>query len=205
MKKILTTLFLIGLIVFSCPMQAQHIPRFAHVDKEELIFRLLEKEGAHTQLRKMEDSMSSVLEEMVDKYKKSKRNIRGISAEKDAEVFDVALKMMENIEERRMDFENLSNIEFLQLRKKMLKEAKERVENAIKSFSAEQGINYVLDTKSLTYISDDMQDISVQVANLLGVSFDSNLSDEVRLYFDEGFDRIQDYIIYRNRDIMILY
>lgn len=187
MIKKFTILFLIGFIVFSFSLSAQGIPRFAHVDKEGLILRFLEKEEAHVFMKKREYMISKDFSDINEEYLRRLKELEE-NSEKDEQIVEERQRAIVDIEERKEVYMRESFKEGRKLSGQLRKNATEKVENIIKLIAEKQKFNYVFDAKSVIYSSDNMLDISEEVAEKLGFSYNSDISIDVQRFFDKNFD-----------------
>lgn len=190
MRTKLTTFFLIVSAILSSTLSAQDVPKFAHVDREGLVFYFLENEKADERLQKLEDEVQNYCKIMDDELVKMSKDLQSNSFEMDEQAISDKGKELNQLEERLQTYKEVSLRDFNELKKKLYEGAKEKVGNAIKMIAKEHGISYVFDAKTLPYKDENMQDISTEVAGKLGFLYPNSAWNSLNIpnFYEDNYD-----------------
>ncbi len=171
MKRIIFTLtaILLLLMVFNAP--AQKGLKFAHIDTQELMKAMPERETAKKTLeahaKQLEDQLLAMQKEFENKY-----NDYLAKADSLADLIrDAKEKELQDLQKRIQAFQQTAQQDLQSKEEKLMQPIIDKAKKAIESVAQEQGFIYVFDMSMgvLLYHSSDSQDILPLVKAKLGI------------------------------------
>ncbi|MCK4664341.1 MAG: OmpH family outer membrane protein [Bacteroidales bacterium] len=171
MKNIIKLLF-VGLILISFTQSfAQGKYKFGHIDSNQLLSIMPEREKAQKELEKIASELEKELEAMQvefnNKYQDYLAKVDSLSdlikQTKEAE--------LQEIQQRIQSFQATAQQELQNKETELIKPIIEKAQNAIKEIAKENSFTYIFDTGTgvVLYFSDDSQDIFPLVKKKLGI------------------------------------
>lgn len=171
MKKIFTVVMLMGAMVFASTTFAQKQYKFGHIDSNQLLSIMPEREKAKTDLeahaKQLEQTLSGMQAELERKYQDYVTSADSLSKlirqTKEAELSEM--------QQRMQNFQQSAQQELAQKENELLQPIIQKAREAIKQVSEERGYIYVFDsgTGVLLHWSEDSEDIMPFVKTKLGI------------------------------------
>jgi outer membrane protein len=169
MKKLITIIFGLGLISFAGTSFSQSSLKMGHVDINEIMVSLPEKDSAQVKLDKERKEIESTYEEMqviynklVDDYQKGQNTYSElVKKAKESEILDK--------QKRLQEFEQNASITLQQRNVELIQPIYQRIIKAIEKIATENGFTYILDVSkgSVVFTSKESQNLNQLVLKLL--------------------------------------
>lgn len=171
MKKILLSAILIVLVAFANDTFAQKQYKFGHIDSNQLLSIMPERESAKKQLEKyakqLEDQLAAMQNEFDNKYEEY------ISTADTLSKFIRQTKEQElgDLQQRIQSFQQTAQQDLAARENELLQPIIQKARNAVDEVAAEQGYTYVFDigTGVILHWSEDSEDILPLVKAKLGI------------------------------------
>jgi outer membrane protein len=151
---------------------AQQKPlKFGHINKQEVIGLMPERDSAVVKLQKYGKDLEEQLEAMQVEYNKKIEDLK----QKEATMSDLVKKTkyeeISGIQTRIQEFQQNAQQEYQQKQVELLQPITEKLDKAIAETGKENGFMYIFDTSANTipYISSDSQDVAPLVKTKLGI------------------------------------
>ncbi len=169
MKRIIITIFGVGLISISMNTFSQAVLKIGYVDIAEIMAALPERDSAAAVLDKETkemqatyDDMTAVYNKMLDDYEKDQATLsEPVRKNKESELLDK--------EKRLQEFEQNSSATLQQRNSELTKPIIDKILRAINKVAAENGFTYILDVSkgTVVYTSKDSQNLNALVLKIL--------------------------------------
>jgi outer membrane protein len=169
MKKLFTLLFVSVIAFISSKGFSQSQLKIGHVNFEEIMLSLPERDSAQAVLKKEADELQSAYEELTvtynqlfDEYQKGLPSYTAILKKaKEDELLDKQKRMAE--------FEQNASTTLQNRNTELLKPIIERINQAISRVATEDGFTYILDISkgSVVFTSKESQNITLSVLKIL--------------------------------------
>jgi outer membrane protein len=169
MKKLMTTFFGAGLILFSMNSFSQAALKLGHVDIAQILAALPARDSAAAiidketkEMQSTYDEMTAVYNKMLDDYEKGQSTFTEfVKKNKETELLDK--------EKRLQEFEQNASANLQKRNSDLIQPILNKILRAIDKVAAENGFTYVLDVSkgSVVYTSKDSQNINSLVLKVL--------------------------------------
>ena len=169
MRTLINIIFGVGLISFAGTTFSQSPLKVGHVDINEIMASLPEKDSAQVRLDKERKEIESTYEEMqviynkmVDDYQKGQNTLSDlVKKAKESEILDK--------QKRLQEFEQNASKTLQQRNFDLVQPIYNKIIKAIEKVATENGFNYILDVSkgSVVFISKDSQNINQMVLKLI--------------------------------------
>jgi outer membrane protein len=152
---------------------AQKALKFGHLNKQELITLMPERDSAVVKLQKYGKDLEEQLEAMQVELNKKIEEVS--KKEKEGTLSDLVKKTkyeeITQMQTRIQDFQQNAGQEYQQKQVELLQPITEKIDKAIGDVGKEGGFMYIFDTSSNTipYISADSQNVTALVKTKLGI------------------------------------
>ena len=167
MKKTLVLLF-VALIALGSNSFAQK-QKFGHIDSNELLSVLPERDSAQAELEKYAKELDDQLKLMQNELDKKYTDYDSNKASYSAIVRKTKEEELMGMQQRIQAFQQNAQQDLQQKESDLLKPIYEKIQNAIKEVGDENAFTYVYDTATLLYYSDASIDVLPMVKTKLGV------------------------------------
>lgn len=147
--------------------------KFGHINKQEIIVLMPERDSARVKLEKYGQDLGDQLEAMNVELNKKIEEVT--KKEKEGTLSDLVKKTkyeeIQQMQNRISEFQQNANTEYNQKQAELLQPIVEKLDKAIGEVGKEGGFMYIFDTSSNTipYISADSQNVTAQVKAKLGI------------------------------------
>ena len=169
MKKIMTILFIAGLILISVTGFSQTALKIGHVDIAEILAALPERDSAAVvidketkEMQSTYDDMTAVYNRMLDDYEKELSTFSEVvKKSKESELLDK--------EKRLQEFEQNASSNLQKRNSELIQPILNKILKAVDKVAGENGFTYILDVSkgSVVYTSKDSQNINQMVLKIL--------------------------------------
>ncbi|HEX2934052.1 MAG TPA: OmpH family outer membrane protein [Bacteroidales bacterium] len=147
--------------------------KFGHINKQEIIVLMPERDSAFVKLQKYGQDLNDQLEAMNVELNKKIEDVS--KKEKEGALSDLVKKTkyeeITQMQTRIQEFQQNASTEYNQKQAELLQPIVEKLDKAIGEIGKEGGFMYIFDISSNTipYISADSQNITAQVKAKLGI------------------------------------
>jgi outer membrane protein len=169
MKKIMTAILGVGLVSVSLISFAQSPLKIGHVDINEIMTALPERDSAQVLLEKETKEIESTYEEMtvvynklLDEYQKGLSNYSELVRQtKESELLDK--------QKRVAEFEQNASVTLQKRNTELIQPIYDKIIKALERIATENGFTYILDTSkgSVVFTSKESQNLNQLVLKLL--------------------------------------
>lgn len=171
MKKFLKPLFLVALLMIGAGGYAQQNLKFGHIDSNELLRNMPEREAAQRELQKEEEKLIEQLEFMQVEFNQKLQQFTEQQDTLTSLVRQMRERELNEIQERIRQFQATAQEDLQRKQMELLQPIFEKIERAIAKVAEEEGLIYVFDISgnSLLYHGDQSIDIQPHVKRELGI------------------------------------
>lgn len=157
-------------IFFAGSLSAQPL-KFGHIDFQQLLVAMPEREVAKTALEKVQTDLETKLGQMQKEYQEKGKEYVALAQTKDANEALVKAKQdeVQSLQERIQTFQQTAQEGLQKEETKQFQPVIEKARKAINEVAKEQGLLYVFEVNSVLYFSDDSMDLLKLVKTKLGI------------------------------------
>lgn len=150
---------------------AQKPLKFGHINKQEVIALMPERDSAVVKLQDFGKSLEDQLQAMQVELNKKVEELKTKEATLSDLVKRTKYEEISGIQTRIQEFQQNAQQEYQQKQVELLQPITEKLDKAITDIGKENGFIYIFDTSSngIPYISSDSQDIAPLVKAKLGI------------------------------------
>lgn len=170
MKRI-PMIFLVALMVLlSSNTIAQNL-KFAHINGQELLMVMPEREEAETKLKAYGQDLSDQIEELHVEYNNKVNTYMQRRATFTDAIREAREKELAELQQRIQEFEQTAQQDYQRMQGELMRPLMEKADEAIKKVAKREGYLYVFDLSagSVVYFSDASIDILPLVKKELGI------------------------------------
>lgn len=169
MKNILKLTLIVAIALFSNSVFAQGKLKFGHINSQEIIKMMPERNQAKDSLEKLSKKLGEELEimqvELNNAYEKYRQEQPNLTKTADA----IRQDELQNMQQRIQTFQMVAQEDLQQAENELLKPIYDKFQKAISDIGDENGFLYIFDVNSLLYHSQQSQDVSDLVKAKLGI------------------------------------
>jgi outer membrane protein len=173
MKKLYSIIALVGLfLIFGGNVNAQKSYKFGHIDSQQLLSMMPEREQAKSQLEKysksLEDQVTAMQSELERKYQQYVAQQDSLSPL----IKQAKEKELSEIQQRFQQFQQTAQQDLQQKESELMQPIIEKAKKAIDDVATENNFTYVFDigTGVILHYSEESIDILPLVLTKLGIS-----------------------------------
>ncbi len=160
MKTFLKIFVVTGLILLSGSTYAQ-TPKFGHINVQELISLMPERDSAEVRLRAYGKDLSEQIEQLQVEYNNKVQNYLQKKDTFTQAIREMREKEINELEQRIQEFQQTAQQEFQRMQGELMRPIIEKADAAIKKIGKANGFLYVFDvsTGGVVYFSEASTDI----------------------------------------------
>ena len=157
-------------VLFAGSVSAQTL-KFGHIDFQQLLSAMPEREAAKTALEKVQTTLESQLAAMQKEYQDKGKEYVALAQAKDANEVLVKAKQDEvsSIQERMQNFQQTAQEAIDKEKAKQLQPVYEKARKGITDVAKEQGLLYVFEVNGVLYHSEQSVDLLAAVKTKLAI------------------------------------
>jgi len=157
-------------VFFAGSLSAQTL-KFGHIDFEQLLAAMPERESAKTALEKVQTSLEAQLAAMQKEYQEKGKEYVALAQAKDANEALVKAKQdeVQSIQERMQTFNQTAQESLQKEQNKLFQPVIEKARKAITDVAKEQGLIYVFEVNGVLYHSEQSVDLLALVKTKLAI------------------------------------
>jgi len=157
-------------VFFAGNLSAQTL-KFGHIDFDQLVSAMPEREAAVAAIEKVRTTLESQLATMQKEAQEKGKEYVALSQQKDANEALVKAKLEEaqSIQERIQNFSQTAEENLKKEQTKQYQPVMEKARKAIADVAKEQGLIYVFEVNSVLYHSEQSTDLLALVKTKLGI------------------------------------
>lgn len=157
--------------VFAGSLSAQTL-KFGHIDFQQLLAAMPERDAAKTALEKTQADLESRLQAMQKEYSEKGKEYVALAQAKDANEAVVKAKQdeVQSIQERIQTFQQTAQESLQKEEAKQFQPVVEKARKAITDVAKEQGLVYVFEANQVLYHSEQSIDLASLVKAKLGIT-----------------------------------
>ena len=157
-------------VLFAGGLSAQTV-KFGHIDFQQLLLAMPEKEAANAVLEKTQQDLESKLAAMQKEAQEKYKEFVALSQAKDANEALVKAKQdeVQSIQERIQTFNQTAQESLQKEQDKQFQPVIEKARKAISEVAKEQGLIYVFEANGVLYHSEQSIDLLALVKAKLGI------------------------------------
>ena len=157
-------------VFFAGSLSAQTL-KFGHIDFQQLLAAMPEKEAAKGALDKVQADLESKLQTMQKEYQEKGKEYVALAQAKDANEALVKAKQdeVQSIQERIQTFQQTASESLQKEEAKLFQPVIEKARKAITDVAKEQGLIYVLEANQVLYHSEQSVDLLPLVKTKLAI------------------------------------
>lgn len=150
---------------------AQKAPKFGHVNKQEIIQALPDRDSAIVKLQKFEKDLNASLQTMNEDYQSKLQKFQDEQKTLDPLILQSRQKELITLQQNIQQFqENASQLD-QQKQSELMQPIIEKIQKAINDVGKEGGFTYIFDlaAQAVAYYSSDSQDVTDLVKQKLNI------------------------------------
>ena len=157
-------------VLFTGSLSAQTL-KFGHIDFEQLLAAMPEREAAKGALEKVQTSLEAQLAAMQKEYQEKGKEYVALAQAKDANeaVLKVKQEEVQSIQERMQTFNQTAQESLQKEQNKLFQPVIEKARKAITDVAKEQGLIYVFEVNGVLYHSEQSVDLLAFVKTKLAI------------------------------------
>ena len=157
-------------VFFAGGLSAQTL-KFGHIDFQQLLSVMPEREAAKTALEKVQSDLESKLQTMQKEYGEKGKEYVALAQAKDANEALVKAKQdeVQSLQERIQAFQQTAQESLQKEESKLFQPVIEKARKAITEVAKEQGLLYVFEANGVLYHSEQSIDLAPLVKAKLGL------------------------------------
>lgn len=170
MKTLAKILLVSGLFLLAGNTYAQ-APKFGHINVQELISLMPERDSAEIRLRAYGKDLSEQIEQLQVEYNNKVQNYLQKKDTFTPAIREMREKEINELEQRIQEFQQTAQQEFQRMQGELMRPILEKADAAIKKIGKANGFLYVFDVSagSVVYFSDASTDIMPLVKKELNI------------------------------------
>lgn len=170
MKRI-PMIFLVALMVLLSSNSIAQNLKFAHINGQELLMVMPEREEAETKLKAYGQDLSDQIEELHVEYNNKVNTYMQRRATFTDAIREAREKELAELQQRIQEFEQTAQQDYQRMQGELMRPLMEKADEAIKKVAKREGYLYVFDLSagSVVYFSDASIDILPLVKKELGI------------------------------------
>lgn len=170
MKRI-PMIFLVALMVLLSSNSIAQNLKFAHINGQELLMVMPEREEAETKLKAYGQDLSDQIEELHVEYNNKVNTYMQRRATFTDAIREAREKELAELQQRIQEFEQTAQQDYQRMQGELMRPLMEKADEAIKKVAKREGYIYVFDLSagSVVYFSDASIDILPLVKKELGI------------------------------------
>ena len=157
-------------VFFAGSLSAQTL-KFGHIDFQQLLQSMPERETARVALEKVQTDLETKLASMQKEYQEKGKEYVALAQSKDANEALVKAKQdeVQSIQERIQTFQQTAQEGLQKEETKQFQPVIEKARKAINEVAKEQGLLYVFEVNGVLYFSEQSVDLLKSVKTKLGI------------------------------------
>lgn len=170
MKRIPMVILVAVMVLLSSNTIAQNL-KFAHINGQELLMAMPEREEAETKLRAYGQDLSEQIEELQVEYNNKVNTYMQRRATFTDAIREAREKELAELQQRIQEFEQTAQQDYQRMQGELMRPLMEKADEVIKKVAKREGFIYVFDLSagSVVYFSDASIDILPLVKKELGI------------------------------------
>jgi len=170
MKRISMVILFAALFMFTGSTFAQTNLKFGHINGQELLMTMPEREGAETKLKTYGQELTEQIEELHVEYNNKVQSYMQRRATLTEAIREAREKELAELQQRIQEFEQTAQQDYQRVQGELMRPLMEKADAAIKKVAEREGFIYVFDVSagSVVYFSKASIDILPLVKAELG-------------------------------------
>ncbi len=158
-------------LLFAGSVFAQTAPKFAHINGQELLTVMPERDSAEVRLNAFGQDLSQQIDELHVEYNNKLQTYMQRRETLTEGIREAREKELASLQQRIQEFEQTAQQDFQKMQGELMRPIMEKADAAIKKVAKEQGVLYVFDvsTGGVVYFSDESIDLMPLVKKELGI------------------------------------
>ena len=171
MKRFSFTILVIALFLFSGSAVAQSNLKFGHINGQELLSLMPERDSAEAMLRAYGNDLSEQIEELHVEYNTKVQNYMQRRNSLSEAIREARERELTELQQRIQEFEATAQQDYQRMQGEIMRPLIEKADTAIKKVAKQQGFLYIFDVSvgSVVYFSEASVDILPLVKKELGI------------------------------------
>ncbi|MDX9845380.1 MAG: OmpH family outer membrane protein [Tenuifilaceae bacterium] len=171
MKRFATIILTASLLICTGSIFAQTTPKFAHINGQELIQIMPERDSAEVKLNAYGQDLQEQIEELHVEYNNKLQTYMQRRETFTPAIREAREKELTGLQQRIQEFEQTAQQDFQRMQGELMRPLMEKADAAIKKVAKEQGVMYVFDlsTGGVVYFSEQSIDLLPLVKKELGI------------------------------------
>ncbi|MDD2197187.1 MAG: OmpH family outer membrane protein [Bacteroidales bacterium] len=171
MKKLLTTALVAITFISTSSVFAQSNLKFAHINGQELVMVMPERDTAELKLQAYGQDLSEQIEELHVEYNNKVQTFMQRRETLTAAIRDAREKELSELQQRIQEFEGTAQQDYQRMQGELMRPLMDKADKAIKAVAEREGYIYVFDTSAggVVYFSKASTDILPLVKKELGI------------------------------------
>ncbi len=169
--KRFTMFMLAAALLFTGSVFAQSTPKFAHINGQELLTLMPDRDSAEAKLNAYGEDLSAQVDELHVEYNNKLQTYMQRRETFTQAIREAREKELTSLQQRIQEFEQTAQQDFQRMQGELMRPIMEKADAAIKKVAKEQGVMYVFDLSvgSVVYFSDESIDLMPFVKKELGI------------------------------------
>jgi outer membrane protein len=158
-------------LLFTGSVFAQSTPKFAHINGQELLTLMPDRDSAEAKLNAYGEDLSAQVDELHVEYNNKLQTYMQRRETFTQAIREAREKELTSLQQRIQEFEQTAQQDFQRMQGELMRPIMEKADAAIKKVAKEQGVMYVFDLSvgSVVYFSDESIDLMPFVKKELGI------------------------------------
>lgn len=171
MKRITLISIVFAMIAFTGSSFAQSNLKFGHINGQELLSIMPERDSAEVKLNAYGQDLSQQIEELHVEYNNKLQNYMQRRESLTEAIRDQREKELTDLQQRIQEFEQTAQQDYQRMQGELMRPLMEKADAAIKAVAKREGFIYVFDLSagSVVYFSETSVDILPLVKTELGI------------------------------------
>lgn len=171
MKRIATIILTTSFVLFAGSIIAQTNLKFAHINGQELLTLMPERDSAEAKLSAYGKDLSEQIEELHVEYNNKLQTYMQRRETFTEAIREAREKELTSLQQRVQEFEQTAQQDFQRMQGELMRPLMEKADVAIKKVAKQEGVMYVFDlsTGGVVYFSDQSIDLLPFVKKELGI------------------------------------
>lgn len=171
MKNSIKVIIVALLIAVPALSFAQKAYKFGHLNKQEIIMALPEKDSALNKLQKFENELKANLQTTQDEYQAKYQKYLEERDKLDPLIKQAKEKELVSLQQNVQQYQESAQQLYTQKQNELMQPIIEKLQKAINDVGKEGGFTYIFDlqAQAVTYFSSDSQDVTELVKQKLNI------------------------------------
>ncbi|MDD2277882.1 MAG: OmpH family outer membrane protein [Bacteroidales bacterium] len=171
MKRLLTSALVATLLIITGGVFAQGNLKFAHINGQELVMVMPERDSAELKLQAYGKDLSEQIEELHVEYNNKVQTYMQRRETLTAAIRDAREKELSELQQRIQEFESTAQQDYQRMQGELMRPLMDKADKAIKTVAEREGFVYVFDVSvgGVVYFSKASTDILPLVKKELGI------------------------------------